>query len=67
MKRVLLEFQLYCKTCNTITYLDKRLPSGPYNLVVQRYGKIEYLRFAFEGCPFCTFDEDILSMFRKEE
>jgi len=62
MIKDLREFEIFCKGCNTITHLDQKLPSGMYNLVIQRYGAKVIVRFAFDECPFCIFDEDFEKM-----
>jgi hypothetical protein len=65
MKREVREFEIFCKGCRTITYLDKKLPSGMYNLVIQKYGKTVIVRFAFDECPFCIFEEDLIFQGKK--
>jgi hypothetical protein len=60
VKKDFRHFEVLCKTCNTLYYLDFRLPHGLYEFNLQRYGDTVIMRFASNDCPFCTFDEDFL-------
>lgn len=62
MNKEFREFEAYCKGCKTTYYFDQRLSPGMYNFQAQVYGKVLIMRFSFDECPFCTFDEEFEAM-----
>lgn len=64
MKKDFRHYEIICKSCNTLFYIDFKLDAGVYEFDLQRYGNTVIMRFTCSQCPFCMFDEDIL---RKEE